>query len=542
MKNLKYLIIIIMAFATYSCVEDALFVGEEVIVEGSVLKLNEIMSKDVNDNPDWIEVYNSGAADMDISGYWLNDKKTSEGGYQIPNGTIIQAGGFYRVDADTSNESISSGGEDVSLSEPDGTVIDLTTTPDMSSNVGLTWAREIDGEGEWMISSPTPGTSNGSAANTAPILDASELTEFTSVYGVSASDANGILTVKLVYMVNDGVVTLDMSLVDGEYKTSVPSAMVGDVVKYYVIATDVTGLSTVYPENGTVTPGEYTVAGGVAEIEIVGAEPGFRGEVTFTVTPFYTDQVDEIRLYYLLPGEQQDEDNGFDDKTKVVLVQDGDTFSGVIPAQNTDDMISYYLRVEYLDGTKTYYPLEEKDAEGNVISDFNHDLGTTWPSYTVEAITYDDVVETTVNSTEGPLTSITFPTNPVPGTDANLVLTYTSTENIDEVRIYFDVRDTPAYVKNNKVKGEDDATFTQTGVTINMANVDAEDEGGAFTGNTGVTGTTVTFYVRVATATAEYYYANDGTMYIDDTPGGGTTDESDAFKADTSLWNVYNVQ
>ncbi len=540
MKNLKYLLILIMAFTTYSCVEDALFEGEEVIVVGSELKLNEIMSKDVNDNPDWIEVYNSGSADMDISGYILNDKDIAEGGFTIPAGTVITANGFYRVDTDVSGISVSSGGEDVSLAKPDGTVIDLTRTPDMTSNVGLTWAREIDGEGEWMVSSPTPGTSNGSAANTAPILDASDLTEFTSVYSVGASDADGILTVKLVHMVNDGVVSLDMSLVDGEYKTSVPAAKVGDVVKYYVIATDVTGLSTIYPENGNITPGEFTVVGGLAELEIVGAEAGFRGEVTFTATPYYPEQVDEIRLYYLLPGELQDDVN--DDKTKVVLTQDGNNHVGVVPEQNTDDIISYYLRVEYIDGTKTYYPLEEEDADGNVISDFNHDFGTTWPTYTVEAITYDDVVDQTVNYTAGPLTSVTFPTNPVPGTDFPVVLAYASTENIDEARIYFDVRDTPAYVKNNKVKGEDDASFTQTGVTINMANVDAEDEGGAFTGNTGVSGTKVTFYVRIATATAEYYYGNDGSMYLDDTPGGGTTDQSDDFKADTSLWNVFNVQ
>lgn len=49
-----------------------------------------------------------------------------------------------------------------------------------------------------------------------------------------------------------------------------------------------------------------------------------------------------------------------------------------------------------------------------VTSDFNHDLGTTWPSYTVESIVYDDVTNSTVNSTEGPLTSIVFPSNPVP--------------------------------------------------------------------------------------------------------------------------------
>jgi hypothetical protein len=418
-------------------------------------------------------------------------------------------------------------------------LIDQITTPNMTSQVGLTYGREIDGGDIWVVQGASKGAAN-SNINNAPVLIAEPLTEFTDVYAVTASDADGIASVKLIYMVNGGVQSIDMALVDGKYKTSVPQSNVGDAVYYYVVATDTTGQVSYYPENGNNEPAALVVAGGVNELTIEGEDVGFRGEVTFTVTPYYPVQVDEIRLYYLLPGELQDDVN--DDKTKVVLTQDGDTFSGVIPAQNTDDVISYYLRVEYLDGTKTYFPIEETDADGIVISDFNHDLGTTWPSYTVEAITYEDVVETTVNSTEGPLTSLTFSTNPIPGTDHNLILTYTSTEVIDEVRIYFDVRDTPAYVKNNKVKGEDDASFTQTGVTINMVNIDAEDEDGAFTGNTGVTGTTVTFYVRIATATAEYYYASDGSMYIDDTPGGGTTDESDTFKDDTSLWNVYNVQ
>lgn len=249
-----------MLSATYSCVEDEVMTKEGPVVEGSVLKLNEIMSKDIGDNPDWIEVYNSGTQDMDISGYFLNDKATA-GGYEIPAGTIITAGGFYLVDANESGESISSGGEDVSLAEPDGTIIDHTVTPDMSSNVGLTWAREIDGAGEWMVSTPTPASSNGSAANTAPIIDAEPLTEFTEVYSVNVSDLSGIASVKLVLMVNDGVQSIDMVLVEGEYKTSVPVFNVGDVVKYYVIATDTSGLTAVYPEDGTNTPAEFTVEG-----------------------------------------------------------------------------------------------------------------------------------------------------------------------------------------------------------------------------------------------------------------------------------------
>jgi len=530
--------------AAVSCVDDERMTIELPPVEDSVLKLNEIMSKDVNDNPDWIEVYNGGTEAMDISGYWLNDKAIAEGGFQIPNGTMIAAGGFYVVDSDESGQSISSGGEDVSLSEPDGTVIDHTVTPDMSNDVGLTWGREVDGIGEWRIGSPTPGASNGSAENTPPILVAEPLTEFMDVYAVTASDADGIASVKLIHMINEGVASIEMALVDGEYKATVPRGLVGSTVKYYVVATDNTGLSSYYPEDGTNNPAEFTVAGGLEVVEYAGEEAGNRGEVTFTVLPFYPQQVDEIRLYYLEDGEQQDEDNGFDDKHKVVLTQDGENYVGVIPAQETDDVIHYYLRVEYIDGTKTYHPLEEKDEDGNVISDFNHDLGTTWPNYTVEAISYEDVVEQTVTYTDGPLTSVVFPTNPVPGTDINIVLAYVSTKTIAEARIYYAVGDSPVYVKDNKVKGEDDATFTQTGVTVNFKEVIDSETGLAV----GESGNTTTFYVRIATedasgeAIAEYYYGNDGSMYLDDTPGGGSTDDSDAFKEDPSLWNALKTQ
>ncbi len=542
MKNLKYLIVTLIALTTaVGCVEDDLIESTAPPVVGSELKLNEIMSKDVNDGPDWIEVYNMSDDDMDLSGFILNDKDVADGGFKIPDGTIILSKGFYVVDENESGIKVSSGGEDVSLSKPDKTVIDHTKTPDMSSDVGLTWAREIDGEGDWKVSSPTPGSSNGSIENTPPILSAEALTEFMDVYTVTASDADGIASVKLIHMVNDGVQSIDMALVDGKYKTTVPRARVGDVVKYYVVATDNTGLTTYYPENGSSEPAEFTVMGGVEEIEYAGTEAGNRGDVTFGVSPYYVDQVDEIRLYYLRDGELQDDVN--DDKHKVVLDQNGDVWSGIIPAQGTGDVIAYYVRVEYKDGTKTYYPLEEKDSDGNVISDFNHDLGTTWPTYTVEEKSYDPVVDTTVNYTQGPLTSVVFPSNPVPGTDMNVILAYTTTDVVAEARIYFDVGDAPVYVKANKVKGEDDASFTQTGVTVNLKD-EVADNGLAI----GDEGNKTTFYVRIATedasgnAIAEYYYGSDGSMYLDDTPGGGTTDQSDAFKGDTTLWNVFNVQ
>ncbi|MDH3323584.1 MAG: lamin tail domain-containing protein [Flavobacteriaceae bacterium] len=394
MKNIKYLLVMFIAMATMvSCVDDESMEIELPPVEGSVLKLNEIMSKDVDPNPDWIEVYNSGNEDMDISGYWLNDKPTAEGGFEIPGGTIIKAGGFYVVDSNESGESVSSGGEDVSLSEPDGTVIDHTKTPDMSNDVGLTWGREIDGEGEWMIGSPTKGSSNGSAENTAPILGADPLTEFDDVYAVTAADADGISSVKLVMLINEGVESIDMALVDGEYKTSVPKGEVGDVVKYYVVATDNTGLTSYYPENGSSEPAEFSVAGGVLEIDFSEVETGVGVfDFTFTGKVHYVNEVDEVRVYYVLNDELHDEtvDPVIDTKDKVKvpasdIAADG-TFKGTIEGLAKGDKISYYVRVEYLEGTKTYYPIEETDVDGVVISDFNHDLSTSWPSINVGEI------------------------------------------------------------------------------------------------------------------------------------------------------------
>ena len=384
MKNLKYLLVMLIALTTtVSCVEDEFAEKDLPPVIGSVLKLNEIMSKDVNDGPDWIEVYNSSDEDMDISGYILNDKDVAEGGFAIPGGTIIKSHGFYVVDEDESGIKVSSGGEDVSLSKPDETVIDYVFVPDMSTNVGLTWAREIDGEEPWKVSSPTPGKSNGAAENTPPIIDADSLTEFNDVYAVTASDADGIASVKLVHMINDGVQSIDMALIGDEYKTSVRRGKVGDVVKYYVIATDNTGLSTYYPEDGNANPAEFTVAGGVEEMtfsEKSNVDPNIF-EFTFVAKVHYTDQVDEVRLYYLLPGEQQDEDNGFDDKHSI---KDVPLINGLYKASIADlakgTELKYYMRVEYIDGTKTYYPLE---VEGG---DFDHDLGTTWPTVVVGEI------------------------------------------------------------------------------------------------------------------------------------------------------------
>lgn len=165
------------------------------------------------------------------------------------------------------------------------------------------------------------------------------------------------------------------------------------------------------------------------------------------------------------------------------------------------------------------------------------------PEPTDPGKTYAAVVTTDLTFTDGPLSKITFPTNPTPSAE-DIVLVYSDAVDgtIIEARIYFDVRETAEYVKGNKVKGEDESSFTQSGVTIDLADIDAEDKNGDVTGNTSDEGTKVTFYVRISTASNEWYYGVTDSVYVDTTPGGGSSDGSDDFKDDPALWSTLKVQ
>lgn len=395
MKNYKYLVfsLVIVLFSTTSCVKDEVFVDDTPVVATSTVKLNEIMS---TGSPDWIELYNGGSESVDLSGYKLTDNSQE---WFIDN-LIIDAGGYVTFDCDDSNVpnvstnfKISSGGEEISLFNATGEIIDQVTTPDMSSQSGLTYGRENDGADNWLIIGASKGAAN-SSSNTAPLIAADSLTEFDSIYEITVSDADGLSSVNLILITDTTIQSLDMVLVDGNYKISVPQFKVGTQVQYYVKATDNTGLVSYYPENGSSEPAQYTVAGGVdGELVFSEAETGIGVfDFTFSGKIYYKDEVDEVRVYYVLNDELHDETvvPAIDTKDRVKIpasdIDENGNFMGTIKDLKKGDKITYYIRVEYLDGTKTYHPIEETDENGVVISDFDHDLSTTWPSVVVGEI------------------------------------------------------------------------------------------------------------------------------------------------------------
>ena len=163
MKKYIYTIAVASMVIT-SCVKDEIYTPP-VVGGDSPIVLNEILSKDPINDQDFIELYNTGDEDIDISGYLINDAAKPEGGFSIPDGTTIKAKDFYVVIQPELSVSISSKGEDVSLGMPDGTLIDYVECPKSESkDTPKSFGRETDGGETWLNGMDvTPGAANGSA-------------------------------------------------------------------------------------------------------------------------------------------------------------------------------------------------------------------------------------------------------------------------------------------------------------------------------------------------------------------------------------------
>lgn len=150
----------------------SLLISEKVFAQTLVetalsqtLVMNEIYSRGVTTDPDWIELYNPLPAPLDITGYKIYDSGGQTGTkpkHTAPAGTVVPANGFLVVVVDVSDSSgfgLSSGGETVWLENATGTVIDMIAFPALG--VDTSYGRKPDGNTTWQKLSPlTKGTSN----------------------------------------------------------------------------------------------------------------------------------------------------------------------------------------------------------------------------------------------------------------------------------------------------------------------------------------------------------------------------------------------
>ncbi|MBP7461282.1 MAG: lamin tail domain-containing protein [Candidatus Delongbacteria bacterium] len=212
--------------------------GSMVVVADSV-KMNEIFSQGTATDPDWIELYNPGTADADISGYKIYDSGGQSGSKSkksIPAGTVIPAKGFYVIVTDTDDESgfgLSKGGEAVWLENAVGTVIDTVVFG--STTTTQSYGRIPDG-GVWqVIDVITRGSANSPGSPVVTILMNEVFSQGT------ATDPDWI------ELYNPGTIDADISgykIYDSggqsgsKTKKSIPAGTVIPAKGFYVIVTD----------------------------------------------------------------------------------------------------------------------------------------------------------------------------------------------------------------------------------------------------------------------------------------------------------------
>lgn len=134
------------------------------ILSGSEIVLNEIYSRGTAADPDWIEIYNSSASEVNISGFKIYDSGGQSGSKTkklFPTGSLIPAKGFLVIvvdDGDATGFGLSSSGEKVWFENAAGTPIDSIEFPGFSST--QSYSRIPDG-GNWaVVDSITRGAIN----------------------------------------------------------------------------------------------------------------------------------------------------------------------------------------------------------------------------------------------------------------------------------------------------------------------------------------------------------------------------------------------
>ncbi|MEO8428584.1 MAG: lamin tail domain-containing protein [Verrucomicrobiota bacterium] len=108
---------------------------------------------------DWFELYNPGAAPVDLGGYTLSDAPIKAARFLVPQGTVIPSRGYLMVWADDEtsqnrpgadlhvNFKLNQNGESIALFAPDGQLVDSVTFGPQMSDVS---------EGRWPDGSPAP--------------------------------------------------------------------------------------------------------------------------------------------------------------------------------------------------------------------------------------------------------------------------------------------------------------------------------------------------------------------------------------------------
>jgi hypothetical protein len=106
---------------------------------------------------EWIEVYNAGTVQADLSGWQLDNTEEGSAPYQIPSGTVLEPGAFLVLYHQTTDLILDDERGMVRLLDASGQVVDDVAF----AHVGANTSYNRSESGSWYLSpSPSPGTVN----------------------------------------------------------------------------------------------------------------------------------------------------------------------------------------------------------------------------------------------------------------------------------------------------------------------------------------------------------------------------------------------
>ena len=126
------------------------------------------LADEAGEYDDWLELYNTTAGAVDLTGWTITDDLGLEVPWPFPAGTTIPGGGFLLLWCDMgagqgplhADFRLSSAGETIDLIDPTGAIADELAFPPATADVS--WGRLPDGaSAEQELTPPTPGAPNG---------------------------------------------------------------------------------------------------------------------------------------------------------------------------------------------------------------------------------------------------------------------------------------------------------------------------------------------------------------------------------------------
>ncbi|MFN8332843.1 MAG: CotH kinase family protein [Saprospiraceae bacterium] len=202
----------ILKFCAIVIVLHATAYGQVSINEFLASNVANIADPQYNEYSDWIELYNAGAASVNISGWYLADQQGTVPGWRLPANTIIQPRGFLLIWADGRNTGLhtdfklSAGGEEVVLYDDQSVMKDDIIFDAQKQDIS--YGRKTNGGTPWgLFTSPTPGSSN----NNSRFYSSS--VEQVPVFSISGGFYNGPVNVLIEDLYPKGTIryTLDGS-------------------------------------------------------------------------------------------------------------------------------------------------------------------------------------------------------------------------------------------------------------------------------------------------------------------------------------------